>query len=116
MAEDPSPTVLFQGTKPRDPLADLLFCGVFGAGKLHLVASLDRAKLQITLLPSSSTMFPAGADLAGLPPFAFMDDFFIPFEADSPQELASHLLLLAQVVQCCGSAPRIDSQLLGGKD
>ena len=79
-AEGPRPTVLFKGTETRDPLADLLFCVVFGAFHLRLAASLDRDKLQFMLPPSSSTIFGlVGADLVGLLPFSFMDDFFAAF-------------------------------------
>ena len=45
VAEDLAPTVLFKGTKPGDPLADLLFCVVFGAFHARLVATLKRANL-----------------------------------------------------------------------
>ena len=45
VAEDLAPTVLFKGTKPGDPLADLLFCVVFGAFHARLVATLKRENL-----------------------------------------------------------------------
>ena len=90
VAEDSAPTVLFKGTKPGDPLADLLFFVVFGAFHIRLAAALERANLQLILPSPSSTIFgPPDANLTGLPPFRFMDDFFAALRnAD-----AAHLLL-----------------------
>ena len=108
VAEDLAPTVLFKGTKPGDPLADLILrclrC-------VSCTASCNAQKRKPHFLfwlpsPSVTSFGPSDASLITLPPFSFMDDFCVALRnldaAQFLQDLPRLPLLIAAEARSFG--------------
>ena len=92
--------VTHAGTKPGDPLADLIFCIAFFQYQQELLQALSDKGLLIHLPKPGPFLLEPCDDFAESIPFgtpAFFDDFFVPLVYDAP---AGHLEDIQKTVAC----------------
>ena len=86
----PDMVVTHAGTKPGDPLADLIFCIAFFQYQQELQQTLSDEGLLIHLPKPGPSLLEPCDDLTESVPFgtpAFFDDFFVPLVNDAPAGL-----------------------------
>lgn len=86
------------GTRPGDPLADVVFCGAFFRFQQHLVMSLEASGLVATLPVAGQHVFDNGEapEAVGLLPPTFMDDLAVLVQADDAIALCGRVVAAAE--------------------